>query len=864
MPVSPASPPKRMTRARAKAVEEKTKTAKVTAPSSRAGTAPKLAATKRKTAVEDEDDIEAGPTRPARKVSTKPTVAQSRRGIQAKPTTDSTSVESNHESQPVTVVETRGRPRKGTASKEISAATQSTASTAARARTRAEPISRTTTATKKSVTFQDRDEDKENAPIGAAKGKKTAKPAAGISAKPVRKTPAASTTTKRNAPTARSAASSQPRTAPLSPKKDTQVAKGNAAGGPSDLAESIDELQLDSGSCMSPTRKAPTSVMASPARRPPNSPFKDTFKDPLHDTSEGASTSKPRILSQSPRKFNISSPSKSTVFDANSNNFGNSLLGSPARKPSSPMKNLAFGTPAGSKSVQKDLNMSILTSKSPQKFTPATDMAAINKAAEVNSINCLLATVEEHAASLEDELLNAPSPFSPVKKAMEEDVFDLAGSPIADSETNFDHMDVDTPQPASKSQAFAFPPRTPGSPACYDDDSEDELSTDNIYHSTPAALKTRLSTHFKGPTTPVHALRSTTPEADVPQESLTVLAGRFGQWQTATPDPDVLDQRKAARSIFSPLPHLARPNDGDDSAPTSIASTPESSHIAPTSFFDDAMPISIHEDVEEHMAVNEIEEGLDQDQDTEHFFRQSQISEASQVYGDENEVPIDPALFDAPTALPTVAQTCTPERTVEERPRIIHTISKVPLKGCDDFDASPIAMPRKRSQSLAGALSPHADLELQAMRQMHPSASSIELVSRDAASFSAQVSDLSQTLPSCQDSLLDVGGYSTPGANSSLLSGAVVFVDVHTTEGADASGLFVELLTQMGAKCVKSWNWNSRASAGNSVTEAAPVTPTTKIGITHVVFKDGGKRTMEKVREAQGRVSCVGVGWVLE
>jgi hypothetical protein len=37
-----------------------------------------------------------------------------------------------------------------------------------------------------------------------------------------------------------------------------------------------------------------------------------------------------------------------------------------------------------------------------------------------------------------------------------------------------------------------------------------------------------------------------------------------------------------------------------------------------------------------------------------------------------------------------------------------------------------------------------------------------------------------------------------------------------------------------------------------------------KVGITHVVFKDGGKRTLEKVRDAGGVVRCVGVGWVLE
>lgn len=90
-----------------------------------------------------------------------------------------------------------------------------------------------------------------------------------------------------------------------------------------------------------------------------------------------------------------------------------------------------------------------------------------------------------------------------------------------------------------------------------------------------------------------------------------------------------------------------------------------------------------------------------------------------------------------------------------------------------------------------------------------------------------------------------------------LLRGAVVFVDVHTSEGADASGIFVELLTQMGARCVSRWSWNPSSLPEDE-------NPSSKIGITHVVYKDGGKRTLEKVRESNGVVQCVGVSWVLD
>jgi len=99
---------------------------------------------------------------------------------------------------------------------------------------------------------------------------------------------------------------------------------------------------------------------------------------------------------------------------------------------------------------------------------------------------------------------------------------------------------------------------------------------------------------------------------------------------------------------------------------------------------------------------------------------------------------------------------------------------------------------------------------------------------------------------------------------SRILKDAVVYVDVHTKEGADASGIFVELLTQMGAKCVKQWTWSPRSSVSSDLGGSPCLGSSLKAGITHVVFKDGGKRTMEKVREAGGTVRCVGVNWVLE
>ncbi|KAH8152376.1 uncharacterized protein LAJ45_03216 [Morchella importuna] len=88
-----------------------------------------------------------------------------------------------------------------------------------------------------------------------------------------------------------------------------------------------------------------------------------------------------------------------------------------------------------------------------------------------------------------------------------------------------------------------------------------------------------------------------------------------------------------------------------------------------------------------------------------------------------------------------------------------------------------------------------------------------------------------------------------------VLAGAVVFVDVYTSEGADASAAFVETLRGLGAKVLKSWNWNPNSNG-------APGEGERKVGITHVVFKDGSPRTLQKVKESKGVVLCVGVAWV--
>jgi len=55
-------------------------------------------------------------------------------------------------------------------------------------------------------------------------------------------------------------------------------------------------------------------------------------------------------------------------------------------------------------------------------------------------------------------------------------------------------------------------------------------------------------------------------------------------------------------------------------------------------------------------------------------------------------------------------------------------------------------------------------------------------------------------------------------------------------------------LKNMGARVVKQWTWN-----GEEID---------KVGITHVIYKQGGPRTLSKVKCAKGAVKCVGLAWI--
>ncbi|KAI8624233.1 hypothetical protein F5Y19DRAFT_324668 [Xylariaceae sp. FL1651] len=260
-----------------------------------------------------------------------------------------------------------------------------------------------------------------------------------------------------------------------------------------------------------------------------------------------------------------------------------------------------------------------------------------------------------------------------------------------------------------------------------------------------------------------------------------------------------------------------------------------------------------NEDVELAAEANEMSL-LDSSNADESRAHDDSISEASQEYGDENAVPIDPALLGsrAGAGAGSLAPV-TPPRPLA--PRTFHTVSKVPLKPADDSLSRSVKR-RCTSVSKVSLQRPDGPYRNATVISYSPTKGSSQV---EVDGQAEQGSEISPITPKS----VAWSSMGTPARtprrdlNTGLLRGAVVFVDVHTTEGADAGRIFVDLLTQMGARCVKSWPWNP-----NSPTDGEPTA--SKIGITHVVFKDGGKRTLEKVKESNGIVQCVGVGWVLD
>ena len=355
---------------------------------------------------------------------------------------------------------------------------------------------------------------------------------------------------------------------------------------------------------------------------------------------------------------------------------------------------------------------------------------------------------------------------------------------------------------------------------------------------------------------------------------LTSLTDQLNSWSAASPAKSPIKASKVETShqlthAHPPVVPEASTSDSffeDEMSvrlgPGAAGQTPGASQpiaeIAETSF-DDIMvtneDLGLAQEANEMSLMGPEQAGVAAYQYCDDGLSDGSLSDGSQEYGDENEVPIDPALLSPDSE----ASPVTPRRPL---PKGFNTTTKVPLKPADNSTPSPL---KQRSLSASR-------VSLRRPAAMPRSATVISL----SPTKSGRRSSFGYSLPQTPASGAPVeASFGTPSQsvtwsskgtpartprkdlNPSLLRGAIVFVDVHTSEGADASGIFVDLLTQMGARCLKSWTWDPDSAP-------EPSSGSDRIGVTHVVYKDGEKRTLEKVRQSNGVVQCVGVAWVLE
>ncbi|KAI9854995.1 MAG: hypothetical protein M1813_000602 [Trichoglossum hirsutum] len=989
----PDSPPKRITRARARAAEKEPDAKLV-----KVATSKTTRTTKRKTRADDAEDqvttidvpeITADKHQPAKATKGRPKKITA---VTVEPTEETIVAEPmpSQASEPEPPKTTRGRTRKAAAASKTkpaeksekldttkarrvprgrataaaaaaAAAAEAAATTAAAVTTTAKAATKPTGA-KKKVTFQD-DLDKENIfppseEFRKSSPKKFPEKATGLRAKPVRRPVAgrATRSTKKAAVIETEKPEEKSELPPLSPKKAKQIPVAQPlsdddelSGGrtprkgfkksfgtdstPAKMGEKdVSKLNFSSSlvalrqdgistaDLLSSSKAFGSSLLGTPARRPP-SPIKDMTREP------------------SPKKANPGNSVQHPFLAVPTPTLNASLLHSPARRPvhSPTKKGETFGSPkvfvpaaapglcpTGVSSETTEFRATMFSP--PKKISsPSRATKSPERAAKLHKIS-----VDEQFEQ-EDTVQKSPTPlisaieFNPgrrntlVKPITLNHMKNSSPSKVPaspsrdDSAMEIDDHQASEPTVAGESERVERSTTPPGLPAqtptkalssktptaTYqvdkDSDSEDELqSRSQDYSPSPLVgghrtpTKKNLSVSLIPIPSTVPRRSKSTPirnatEGDAPAGvdpipnpaatiqparifSMTPLASQFGSLAVTSPDKIPEEQVQPRRGLFSPL--MLNPHHSSVDTLTQY-SPPKSS------FFDDEMLILEQQGggVEEPTASTEIPEVPPQE------------------CGDENAIPIDPRLLAISQSPPAV---CTPARVFSVAPQEIYTVQRVPLKPA--ADELPNRSELKRSASVSGPSSPRKEF-------LYPESVRSDKV---PSFMRGGVTPNRQSNMPAQDFYTPVkpalSPQRTPGTagwsnmcspartprryvNPETLKGAVVHVDVHTAEGADASGIFVELLTQMGARCVKQWNWNPSSNttavrdsgfgvggSDEGIRDVGPVstpgattpTPGNKIGITHVVFKDGGVRTLQKVRESKGIVLCVGVNWVLD
>ncbi|KAJ5327248.1 hypothetical protein MYU51_017725 [Penicillium brevicompactum] len=452
---------------------------------------------------------------------------------------------------------------------------------------------------------------------------------------------------------------------------------------------------------------------------------------------------------------------------------------------------------------------------------------------------------------------------------------------------------------------------TPVSANCLDDtengnDSTPRVKNANASH-TPSPFENKLNYMPEGqvdsPALMAPSLFNTPSVAaqhHTPTETglgFTPLAQRFDRWEQDTPSQarSLRPRRRGVFSLVGPLERTsaAAPDESGsvsypDISKSSLANTPSFTELPLQPQSDDTSMSPEHDQTPRQSAIYERRKSsISPAKHTEIFEdplpdstrtstnRRSLVKEdipASQNLQDQGTE--DKENCGPPTHLPVTPIKTRPQT---DDHRTVHTVSKVPLKA--EGEVSPLKLSRKRGLSLSATsptrssprvrkpavVSLNDNFPVLPPPRKAPRVSNGSPTTKRHSTMGRRSSGRGPVVASPGPPAATASPFKKPRRSISkeqkALHGAVVHVDVHTTEGEDASGIFVELLQQMGARCVKSWSWNP----GSSLSPVDGADPKdSRVGITHVVYKDGGLRTLEKVKKAAGLVKCVGVGWVLD
>ncbi|KAL1879243.1 hypothetical protein Daus18300_001822 [Diaporthe australafricana] len=651
----------------------------------------------------------------------------------------------------------------------------------------------------------------------------------------------------------------------------------------------------------------PTVLLGSPVRRPPPSPFKDSMKSPAkrieglqlglpainESAQSGTSPSKASLL-KSPAKrcpvlidsFDLNSSSRQDTIAASP--FKQSLFQSPAKRPFSPMKSLRMPEPEPESIARSPAPTPVLLCTP----FPAPEEQEEDKASEADAEPVEL-PVDEEATDDED----APSPSGAEFNGRMSTVLPRDADPALTLDTSVTNESIVEDDEDDRETVVLEQERDDGQEEMdethcgsmvQDEDvlEDDNIAQDSISTTPPNSppkqvlsmfgLQQRDTVSFDMSFTESEdeLTRVVTPKSVSPTKHMkgstmrprtsgfgfTPLAQRFDSWQAGSPlknelkattpkgvksTPSGEARNSLIKNNFFEDEMSVRPdaaandsiNEDDPLAGIPVINDPVVEDISVT---DEDLDLVAEANEMSMMSPEQVESMLNLD------IHDDTMSDASQEYGDENEVPTGFAQDGTP--LPPV----TPQRPLR---REVHTVSKIPLKPADESTPPPQPSLKKRRHSISrlpvtrpthGLTRSATVISYSPSHKLHVEPAFEEAAEEEETrSRAGSVPPVTPTKSEGWSNAVTPARTPRQDVDPALLSGAVVFVDVHTVEGADASAIFVELLSQMGARCVKTWTWNPNDEDASS-----------KIGITHVVYKDGGKRTMEKVRETGGVVHC--------